>query len=127
MFSGNGKSSQCPSLYWRNAHKSMDKGLEEDATTKFVLGTRAYSADICSHVNIGTWHAIALSYTNLGDSMDLRPLKKIARSAPFEIILTVIAVNWRVSAWARDAVILDLKRCSRIIPHSLDKIVRHDI
>ena len=57
----------------------------------------------------------------------LTDAKKFLVPAPFEIVPKAIAGIWRLSALARNAVILDLKRRSRIIPDSLDKIVRHDI
>ncbi|WGJ15648.1 hypothetical protein QEV83_05120 [Methylocapsa sp. D3K7] len=59
-------------------HKFMDGGLGQEPTSEFVLGTRAYNAHICLHVNATASHAIARSYTNISKSFDGLP-QKIAR------------------------------------------------
>lgn len=48
----------------------LDGGLGNDPTTEFVLGTRAYSAHICLHVNATASHAIAPSYASLIKTFD---------------------------------------------------------
>ena len=49
---------------------NKDGGLGDDPTTEFVLGTRAYSAHICLHVNATASHAIAPSYASLIKTFD---------------------------------------------------------
>jgi hypothetical protein len=62
---------------------------EWEATTQFVLGTRAYSAHIRSHVNATGSHPIVHSYTNVSK------LFAQVRTAALEIIPEVIAENRR--------------------------------
>ena len=70
---------------------------EWETTTQFVLGTRAYSAHIRSHVNATASHPIVHSYTNASN------LFAQIRAAVLEIIPEVIAENRRWSASAPES------------------------